>query len=90
MLVCNRGQVIKFQYRKQLPNGIGLPVSSALYKGRIIKIIPTANGRDVLLEMHNAHIRRFHVRGMGVTKRVGIIERLIDWLNGTSYRLPIV
>lgn len=80
---CTRGQVIKFQYRK------GYAVSSALYKGRIIDVIPTPSGRDILMEMHNAHIRRFHVRNIGVARRVGIVERLIDWMYGTSYRLPI-
>ena len=84
MIRCTRGQVIKFQYRKQ-----GNAVSSAQYKGRIINVIPTTTGKDVLMEMHNAHIRRFHVRGIGVAKRVGIIERMIDWVSGTSYRLPI-
>jgi hypothetical protein len=87
MLNCNRGQVIKFQYRKA-----GCAVSSAQYKGRVIDIIPnpTYSCYDILMEMSNAHIRRFHVRGIGAAKRVGIIERLIDWACGTSYRLPIV
>lgn len=86
MVRCSLGQVIKFQYRKA-----GCAVSSAQYKGRVISIIPNHNYAcyDLLMEMSNAHIRRFHVRGIGAAKRVGIIERLIDWACGTSYRLPI-
>lgn len=84
MVRCTRGQVIKFSYRK--PDGV---VSSAQYKGRIIGVIPTPFGRDVLLEMGNEVIRRFHVCGIGKARRVGIIERVIDWMCGTSYHLPI-
>lgn len=90
MLLCNRGQIVKFSYRKQLDNGMSLPPSSAQYKGKIFNIIPTPNGRDIMVEMCNGNIRRFHANQICAARNVGIVERVLDWFNNVQYNRPIV
>ncbi len=85
MVLCTTGQVIKFQYRK----GTG-KVSAAEYKGKIFRVIPTPRGHDVMVEMHNGLIRRFHASNMGRTRVVGMVERIADYVRGTQYNMPIV
>jgi hypothetical protein len=84
MVRCSVGQVIKFQYRK------GYKISSADYKGKIFRIIPTMSVYDLMIEMHNGLIRRFHARNIGRVRIVGVVERTLDWSRGTQYNMPLV
>lgn len=85
MVRCTTGQVIKFQYRK----GTG-KVSAAQYKGKVFRVIPTAHGRDIMLQTNTGLIRRFHANQIGAVKVVGVVERMFDYARGVHYDMPIV